>query len=134
MANYYNLQMDKPWGREGGSMLDPEEMLREHEIIGISEWEGADCYTFKDAPEGSIVLVRKGNHAIALVEILSDNFHDREYREKYTSTVFHHVRVLDWADNYKQPRPGLFSQGTFRRNINPNSEQYQYIDEWYNSL
>lgn len=116
-------------------MADPEEMLsQETPVIGISDWDGSQCRQFKEIPKGSIVLVREGNHGIALVEITSDCFTDTVLKEKYNITDVRNVRVLGWADDYKQPRSGLFSQGTFRSNVNPNTEQYQYIDEWYNSL
>lgn len=133
MANYFNIQMDMPWGRDGGVLASPRAMV-EDGIIGISDGSYSDCQAFKNAPIGSIVLVRDGSEAIALVEITSTPYYDKKDEGKYVSTVFRNVDVLAWAEDYEQPRPGLFHQGTFRSNINPESEQYQYIDEWYNSL
>ena len=134
MAGYYVMRMDMPNGNEGGSMVSPDEMLRD-EVIGISDWDGEACEEFNEAPIGSVVLVRKGDEAIALVKIMSDCAHDLLFMQKYGFALYRHVEVLDWADSSHQPRAGLFRiTGAFKHLTEPNREQYNYIHDWYNRL
>ena len=126
---YWHIQMHLPEGK-GGIEINSKNMLLETEpIIGTGEWNDIQCANFKRIEKGSIVLVRKGNEAIALCEIIGDNFTDEQLTDKYININFRRVRVLGWANNYKQPRPSLFSQGTFKP-CSPSTEQYKYIDNW----
>ena len=85
-------------------------MLKEPEpVIGLSQWddkktgkEDKKCIDFKKIPNGNIVLVRKGMKAIALCQIISDNFHDDELKEKYSFKNFRKVKILAWAKDYRQ--------------------------------
>ena len=126
---YWHIQMHLPDGK-GGMEIDSKQMLLEKEpVIGTGEWEDKQCVDFKTIAKGNIVLVRKGSEAIALCEIIGDNFIDEELTEKYFNLNFRKVRILGWAEHYKQPRPSLFSQGSFK-SCSPSTEQYKYIDEW----
>ena len=130
---YWHIQMHLPDGK-GGMEIDSKQMLLEKEpVIGTGEWEDKQCVDFKTIAKGNIVLVRKGSEAIALCEIIGDNFIDEELTEKYYNLNFRKVRILGWAEHYKQPRPSLFSQGSFK-SCSPSTEQYKYIDEWLKYL
>ena len=126
---YWHIQMHLPDGK-GGKEIDSKQMLLEKEpVIGTGEWEDKQCVDFKTITKGNIVLVRKGSEAIALCEIIGDNFIDEELTEKYYNLNFRKVHILGWAEHYKQPRPSLFSQGSFK-SCSSSTEQYKYIDEW----
>ena len=126
---YWHIQMHLPEGKEG-TEIDSRKMLLEKEpVIGTGEWDDAQCHNFKTIPRGSIVLVRRGSEAIALCEIIGDNFYDEELAEKYINVNYRKVRILQWAKDYKQPRSSLFSQGTFK-SCSSTTEQYWYINEW----
>ena len=127
---YWHIQMHMPWGRDGGEEIDPVEMLKEPEpVIGIGEWDNYQCKDFKNIENGNIVLVRKGNDAIALCQIISDNFHDEGLKQKYLHRNFRKVKILAWAKDYKQPRPSPFSQGTFS-SCKRGTRQFDYINGW----
>lgn len=126
---YWHIQMHLPEGK-GGIEIDSMKMLLEPvPVIGTGEWEDIQCVYFKTIPIGSIVLVRKGSEALALCEIIGDNFSDNSLESKYHNVNYRKVRILDWAKNYKQPRPALFSQGTFK-SCGSSTEQFKYIDGW----
>ena len=126
---YWHIQMHLPDGK-GGMEIDSKQMLLEKEpVIGTGEWEDKQCVDFKTIAKGNIVLVRKGSEAIALCEIIGDNFKDEKLTEKYYNLNYRKVRILGWAEHYKQPRPSLFSQGSFK-SCSPSTEQYKYIDKW----
>ena len=126
---YWHIQMHLPEGK-GGIEIDSKVMLLEKEpVIGTGEWEDKQCVDFKTIAKGNIVLVRKGSEAIALCEIVGDNFTDEQLTEKFYNVNFRKVRILGWAEHYKQPRSSLFSQGSFK-SCSPSTEQYKFIDEW----
>lgn len=126
---YWHIQMHLPEGK-GGMQIDSTLMLQEAEpVIGTGEWDNPQCENFKNIDNGNIVLVRKGNQAIALCQIIGDNFTDEELTKKYVNINFRKVRILAWASSYKQPRPSLFSQGTFS-SCRKDTEQYKYINGW----
>ena len=126
---YWHIQMHLPDGKEG-IKINSEEMLLEPEpIIGTGEWKNPQCYNFKTIANGSIILVRKGNEAIALCKIISDNFTDNALSEKYYNVNFRKVKILAWAKDYMQPQPYLFSQGTLS-SCRKGTKQYSYIESW----
>lgn len=126
---YWHIQMHLPEGK-GGVQVNPVTMLHEDTpVIGIGEWENYQCDNFKNIDNGNIVLVRKGSQAIALCQIIGENFTDENLTEKYLSINFRKVKILAWGNNYKQPKSGLFSQGTFL-SCSKNTEQYKYITNW----
>lgn len=131
---YWHLQMHLPYGRTGGQIIDPLQMLKEKEpVIGTAEWHDKQCSDFKEVPENTVVLVRRGQEALALCAIISDCFSDDKLEEKYAINIFRKVKVLEWALNYEQPRHGLFTQGTFK-SCSERTEQYAYIDRWINNI
>ena len=126
---YWHIQMYKPEGK-GGIEIDSMKMLQEpNPVIGTGESDALDCIQFKDVENGTIVFVREGNKALALCEIIDEAFRSNELENKYYNTNYRHVKILAWAKDYKQPRPQLFSQGTFK-SCKSSTEQYHYIDEW----
>ena len=75
---YWHIQMHLPEGK-GGTEIDSSLMLLEAEpIIGTGEWDNFQCKDFKEIDNGNIVLVRKGNQAIALCQICGVNFNNEE--------------------------------------------------------
>ncbi len=130
---YWHIQMHLPEGRDGVE-VDSEKMLRETPpVIGTGEWDDKQCNDFKAMAVGDIVMVRRGQKAIALCEVSGDNFVDNALRAQYINRNYRHVRILQWAKDYIQPENRLFSEGTFKPCVNPQTRQYQYIDTWYKS-
>lgn len=130
---YWHIQMYKPEGK-GGIEIDSIKMLQESApVIGTGEWDALDCKHFKEVKNGTIVLVREGNKALALCEIIGKTFQSADLESKYYNINYRLVKVLAWAKDYKQPRARLFSQGTFQP-CNSNTEQYQYIAEWLKTI
>lgn len=126
---FWHIQMHLPEGK-GGMEIDSSLMLKEAEpVIATGEWDDPQCKNFKTIPKGNIVLVRRGSQAIALCQIIGDNFYSSSLAKKYINTNFRKVRVLAWASEYKQPRTGLFSQGTFK-SCSRSTQQYKYIASW----
>lgn len=126
---FWHIQMHLPEGK-GGVVIDSSLMLKEAEpIIGTGEWDDAQCRNFKTIPNGNIVLVRRGSQVLALCQIIGENFINDTLSEKYVNVNFRKVRILAWASEYKQPRTGLFSQGTFS-SCCKGTEQYGYIASW----
>ena len=74
--------MHLPEGKNGIEINSKEMLLEPEPIIGTGEWENLQCDNFKTIANGSIILVRKGNEAIALCKIISDNFTDNALSEK----------------------------------------------------
>lgn len=117
-----------------GIEINPLDMLYEDTpVISTGEWDDTQCFHFKSIATGSIVLVRKGSQALALCQITSENINDDSLCKKYINVNFRQVKILAWAKEYKQPRTGLFSQGTFK-SCNKGTEQYKYIDGWVKCL
>lgn len=139
---YWHIQMHLPEGR-GKRKINPTLMLQEEQpVIGTGEWENKkkekhkQCVDFKNVLAiGDVVLVREGKKAIALCEVTGDNFVDADLRKKYLHINYRHVKILQWASDYKQPDSSrLFSEGTFRPCVNPQASQYQYIHQWHQSV
>ena len=126
---FWHVQMHLPEGKDG-VIIDSSLMLMEAEpIIGTGEWDDAQCRNFKTIDNGSIVLVRKGSQALALCQIIGDNFTNDSLSAKYININYRKVKIIAWASEYKQPRSGLFSQGTFK-SCSKGTEQYSYIESW----
>ena len=126
---YWHIQMHMPYGRND-VVIDSKKMLEApNPIIGTGEWDNYQCRNFKSLPIGSLILVRKGNSAIALCQIIGECFQDKILTKKYLHANFIRVRVLDWAENYHQPEPSLFSTGTMN-SCNPRTKQYKYLYQW----
>lgn len=126
--------MHLPLGKESDFEINPIDMLNEiPQVIGTGEWPDNQCFNFKTIDKGSIVLVRKGSKAIALCEIISDNFKSKVLQDKYKNENFRYVKILGWAKDYCQPRKNLFTQGTFKP-CNQDTEQFAYINNWIKQL
>lgn len=126
---FWHIQMHLPEGK-GGTVIDPNLMLMESEpVIGTGEWDDAQCRNFKTIENGNIVLVRRGSQALALCQIIGDNFISDSLCEQFVNVNFRKVRILAWASEFRQPRAGLFSQGTFS-SCRKGTEQYGYIESW----
>ena len=128
---YWHIQMYKPYGKEDEARVDSKKMLkREEPIIGMGEWDNDQCKNFKTIEKDNIVLVRKGKEAIALCQIISDNFTNKELTDEFLHKNFRRVKILAWAKDYKQPSNSrLFTQGSFSSCSN-GTEQYKYINNW----
>lgn len=134
MDVFWHIQMHLPEGK-GGCVINPSDMLLENPpVIGTGEWDDVQCSYFKTMPEHSIVLVREGQKALALCEVIGPNFASKELEAKYIHCNYRKVKVLQWAKDYRQPRSGLFSQGTLKRAINSDTEQYSYIFKWHTTI
>lgn len=126
---FWHIQMHLPEGK-GGTIIDPNLMLMVSEpVIGTGEWNDAQCQNFKTIENGNIVLVRRGSQALALCQIIGDNFNSDSLCEKFINVNFRKVKILAWANEFRQPRAGLFSQGTFS-SCRKGTEQYRYIESW----
>lgn len=128
---YWHIQMYKPLGNKNKARIDSKKMLkREEPIIGMGEWDNDQCKNFKTIEKDNIVLVRKGKEAIALCQIISDNFTNKELTDEFLHKNFRRVKILAWAKDYKQPSNSrLFTQGSFSSCSN-GTEQYKYINNW----
>ena len=128
---YWHIQMYKPLGNKNKARIDSKKMLkREEPIIGMGEWDNDQCKNFKTIEKDNIVLVRKGKEAIALCQIISDNFTNKVLTDEFLHKNFRRVKILAWAKDYKQPSNSrLFTQGSFSSCSN-GTEQYKYINNW----
>ena len=129
---YWHIQMYKPYGDKEKARIDSKKMLkREEPIIGVGEWDNYQCKNFNyKIKNGDIVLVRKGHEAIALCQIISDSFTNKELTDEFLHKNFRRVKILAWAKDYKEPPPPrLFSQGTFSSCSN-RTKRYKYINNW----
>ena len=134
MITFWHIQMQLPEGKDG-IHINPSDMLNEEPpVIGTGEWDSGQCSNFKNMPEGSIILVREGQKAVALCEVIGPNFTSKLLSEKYLHTNYREVKILQWANDYHQPERGLFSQGTLNRVVDQSKKQSKYIIEWYNSV
>lgn len=130
---FWHIQMHLPEGKDG-TIIDSNLMLMESEpVIGTGEWDHAQCRNFKTIENGNIVLVRRGSQALALCQIIGDNFISDTMCEKFINVNYRKVKILAWANEFRQPRPGLFSQGTFS-SCRKGTEQYSYIESWLNYM
>ena len=122
--------MSHPDG-EGGDWDDPMPMLQEAQpVIGTSEWEKKQCQDFKSIPEGSIVLVRDGEKALALCRIIGPNYTSEELQAKYRNINYRNVEVLGFISDEDQPKKGTFPRGTFRPCYpNTSKQQWPYIHQ-----
>ena len=127
---YWYIHMSHPDG-EGGDWYDPMPMLQEAQpVIGTSEWEKKQCQDFKSIPEGSIVLVRDGEKALALCRIIGPNYTSEELQAKYRNINYRNVEVLGFISDEDQPKKGTFPRGTFRPCYpNTSKQQWPYIHQ-----
>lgn len=125
---HWHLQMYLPEGKKG-VQIRSEDMLKEPQpVIGTGEWNNRQCRDFKELHIGTIILVREGKKAIALCEVTSGCYTDKELHEKYRHSNFRNVKVLDFIAEKDQPPPRLFSQGTLK-SCGEWTHQWEYIDK-----
>ncbi len=131
---YWHIQMHKPDGPQSAIIIRSRDLLEEPQpVIGTSEWESKQCEDFKHIPEGSIVLVREGNRAIALCRITGPIRGDKDLEAKYPYVNYRDVEVLGFISDEEQPAPGIFRQKTFV-SCGSHTRQWQYINRLYTSM
>ncbi len=87
---------------------------------------------------GDIVLIRKGDTPIALVEVMSDYFMD-ETTDEEDQPWFRHrrkVKILGFFDEDKEKLKLSWeywpsTRGTLQPLVNPETTSYKYLIEWY---
>ena len=134
---YWHIQMHLPEGK-GGTVIDSKQMLLEpNPIIGTGEWDDKQCRDFKGLNDGmkvgDIVMVRVGNRPLALCEITSEYFEDKQLSKKYINRIFRYVTILSW--NNSNEYSSLFSQGTLKPLYKwSNTRSWNYINDWYKKV
>lgn len=133
---YWHIQMNQPWGRDGGK-IDSSEMLNNtNAVIGTGEWDDIQCRYFTGEDDraieiGDIVLVREGKEPMAICEITSDCFHDEELTKKFHHENYRNVDILGWVNG-----PDKFPQvlGTLQRLTNPETESWKVVNKLYKQI
>lgn len=130
---FWHIQMNQPWGRNGGEINSREMLERNPPVIGTGEWDDVQCRYFKGTdPRGiklnDIVLVHEGKKAIALCKVIGENFTDASLSAEFHHGNFRQVQVLKFLeDDDEFPQP----QGTLERLLNPKTGSYEYIKYYY---
>ena len=132
---YWHIHMSHPYGK-GSAWYDPMPMLLEEQpVIGTGDWKDNQCLNFKNIPEGSIVLVRDGNKALALCKIIGPNYTSDKLEAKYHNTNYRNVEILGFIPEEDQPGPKVFTQGTFKCcKPDPTKQQWPYIHQLYTRM
>ena len=108
---YWHIQVHRPNGKDPNPYINPKLLLEEQApVIATREWkEGYKNGTiemFGSIPEGSVVLVREGEKAIALCRIAGPSRKDETLKSKYTYELYRDVEVIGFATQNYQPPPG----------------------------
>ncbi|MBK8711369.1 MAG: AAA family ATPase [Niastella sp.] len=130
---FWHIQMNQPWGRNGGEINSKEMLERNPPVIGTGEWDDLQCRYFKGADQrglkiNDIVLVHEGKKPIALCKVVGENFTDASLSAEFHHGNFRQVEVLmflDGEDDFPQP------QGTLERLVNSETGSYEYIEYYY---
>ncbi len=132
---YWHIQMHLSDGKNG-ARIDSMPMLQEAQpVIGTGEWTNRQCEEFKRIPEGSIILVREGNRALALCKITGPNYTSEKLEEKYHNINYRNVEILGFIPEEDQPGPQVFSQGTLKScRPDPMKPQWSYIHQLYTRM
>ena len=132
---YWHIQMHLPDGK-GGARIASMPMLQEAQpVIGTGEWEDRQCEEFKRIPEGSIILVREGNRALAICKIIGPNYTSEKLEEKYHNINYRNVEILGFIPEEDQPGPQVSSQGTLKScRPDPTKPQWSYIHQLYTRM
>lgn len=132
---YWHIQMHLPDGKKG-TRIDSMPMLQEAQpVIGTGEWSSRQCEEFKSIQEGSIILVREGNRALALCKIIGPNYTSAQLESKYHNINYRNVEILGFIPEEDQPAPQVFSQGTLKScRPNPTKPQWSYIHQLYTRM
>lgn len=132
---YWHIQMHLPDGKNG-ARIDSMPMLQEAQpVIGTGEWTNRQCEEFKSIQEGSIILVREGNRALAICKIIGPNYTSEKLEEKYHNINYRNVEILGFIPEEDQPGPQVFSQGTLKScRPDPTKPQWSYIHQLYTRM
>ena len=132
---YWHIQMHLPDGKNG-ARIDSMPMLQEAQpVIGTGEWTNRQCEEFKSIQEGSIILVREGNRALALCKIIGPNYTSEKLQAKYHNINYRNVEILGFIPEEDQPGPQVFSQGTLKScRPDPKKPQWSYIHQLYTRM
>lgn len=128
---YWHLQMCLPQGR-GGLKIDSMDMLQNApSVIGTGEWDSYQCKDFKETMRhGDIVCVKEGQQAIALCEVVGDNFNDQTLENQF---LHHNYRTIKLLDTNPPDREFPQPQGTLSIARDKNTPSWKFINEWYNT-
>jgi len=129
---FWHLQMQWPHGPDGGLEINPMDMLQNTPpVIGTGEWANHQCSDFKNrVKKGDIVCVRKGKKAVALCEVVGDNFNDQELEKKF---INHNYRRINLLDTNPPARDFPQTQGTLTIAEDKEKATWNFINDWYNA-
>jgi predicted ATPase len=112
-----------------------KKLLQEKALIGLGYTNSNQEEQFKQEMSiGDIVLVRRGGHSIALVEVISDykDIGENDFNALDWFRFRRKVKILAFADenmsSFPQPR------GTLQKSINKYTRTYQYIEGWHRKI
>lgn len=134
--NFWHIQLH-PGTIENFPPARIREILEIKKVIGLGEWDDGEVTrnTFTDRMSiGDIVAVKQGNTPIALVEVVSDSYFERNIDD--TLDWFpnrRHVEILDYYQagyNFTIPQ----SRGTLSICENLNAPTSQVIINWYRRI
>ncbi|HAS8442384.1 KAP family NTPase [Vibrio vulnificus] len=118
------------WGKE-------KELLEKHALIGLGKSKQDPSFiNFEKMKINDIVLVRRGNTPIALVQVNSEleeiNSNKDESLDLDWFKYRRKVIVLEYANDDMDKFPN--TRGTLSLAKDTNSLSYRYIIDWYNSI
>ncbi|MBE7645417.1 AAA domain-containing protein [Tenacibaculum finnmarkense genomovar ulcerans] len=143
--NFWSIQMNQPNGRTGGNLVDPNLMLKNHQVIGTGNWDDIQCRYFtgddhRGIKIGDIILVRTGKNPVALCEVTSDCYEDGSLKQSYLHDYYRKVKVLDYTNKSihsllktileDYDTSYIISTGTLSRALNDNATTF-FIKSWY---
>ncbi|MDD1783414.1 KAP family NTPase [Enterovibrio sp. ZSDZ35] len=122
--NYVN------WGKE-------KELLEKYALIGLGKSKQEPSFiNFEKMKINDIVLVRRGNIPVALVQVNSELEEINDNKDETLNLDWFKYRrkviVLEYANSDMDKFPN--TRGTLSLANNKNSLSYQYIIDWYNSI
>ena len=133
---YWHMQMNQPWGRDGG-IIDSTELLNlDDSVIGTGEWDDVQCRYFTGEDNraleiGDFVLVREGKKPLAICEVTSDCFQNDELMKKFHHENYRTVDVLGWVnENEKFPQV----LGTLQRLTDSGTDSWKLINKWHKEI
>lgn len=129
--NYWHMQLhpdNKSWGRE-------EELLKKRKIIGLGDYKKRNSQedSFESKMEiNDIVLIKKGETRIALVQITGEYIHTSDTDDLAWFNSRRNIKILDILTNplpdFPQPRQAL------QKLVNKSRASYKMIDRWYKQI
>lgn len=114
-----------------------EELLKTQQIIGMDGAENSQLKQFQESMEiNDIVLIKRGRQAIALVKVVSnseENLPNQLDDDLNWFTYKRNIEILDFYDFNQLPNIQLPAV-RLSKSVNPVSELFIFIDNWYLSL